>query len=89
GIRIPDNTIVRALLEELGEPIMSSSLILPGSEIALGDPERIRAILEHDVDLVIDGGPVGIQPSTVLDWHADHLKIVRRGVGDIGFLQEE
>ena len=88
GIRIPDHAIVRALLLELGEPIMSSSLILPNSSFALGDPERIRRKLEHDVDLVIDGGLVGNQASTVIDWHKDELKIVREGAGDVTFLQD-
>jgi len=87
GIRIPDHAIVKALLTELGEPIMSSSLILPDAEIALGDPQIIRQKLEHEVDLVIDGGPVGNLPSTVIDWHGGHLKIVRRGAGNITFLQ--
>ena len=86
GIRIPDNVIVQALLEEMGEPIMSSSLILPNAESAMGDPEQIRAMLEHEVDLVIDGGIVGEQPSTVIDWHEKHIKVVRRGLGDVSFL---
>ncbi|MCL4150297.1 UNVERIFIED_CONTAM: hypothetical protein GTU68_006241 [Idotea baltica] len=86
GVRIPDHAIVGALLAELGEPIMSSSLILPNAEFALGDPEEIRKKLEHEVDLVIDGGMVSNQPSTVLDWHQDELKIARIGLGDIEFL---
>ena len=86
GVRIPDHAIVSALLAELGEPIMSSSLILPNADFALGDPDEIRAKLEHDVDLVIDGGLVSNQPSTVLDWHQDELKITRIGLGDVDFL---
>ena len=86
GVRIPDNAIVQALLDELGEPIMSSSLILPGAEFALGDPDQIRSALEHDIDLVIDGGVVGNEPSTVIDWHEDRLNIVRQGAGDVSFL---
>ena len=88
GIRIPDNAIVQSLLVELGEPIMSSSLILPGSESALGDPDDIRAALEHEVDLVIDGGADVNQASTVIDWHHDSLRIVREGAGDISFLED-
>lgn len=88
GIRIPDNAIVRALLAELDEPIMSSSLILPGQEMAMADPEQIRAKLEHEVDLVIDGGIGIIEPSTVIDWHDDRLRIVRQGAGDVAFLME-
>lgn len=88
GVRIPDNEIVQHLLVELGEPIMSSSLILPNQNLALGDPEAIREELEHDVDLVIDGGAVGLEPSTVIDWHEDELRIVRLGAGDVSFLQD-
>jgi tRNA threonylcarbamoyl adenosine modification protein (Sua5/YciO/YrdC/YwlC family) len=87
GIRIPDHAVVQALLNELGEPVMSSSLILPNSNVALGDPDQIRQKLEHEVDLVIDCGHVGSLPSTVVDWHGGHLKVVRNGVGDISFLQ--
>ncbi|NND82617.1 MAG: threonylcarbamoyl-AMP synthase [Gammaproteobacteria bacterium] len=86
GIRIPDHPIVQALLQELGEPIMSSSLILPGAEFAMGDPDEIRDRLEHDIDLVIDGGLVSNQPSTVLDWHLNELTVVREGAGPVEFL---
>ena len=86
GVRIPDNAIVKALIMELGEPIMSSSLILPDTEFAMGDPDEIREKLQHDVDLVIDGGVVTNQPSTVIDWHESSLKVLREGVGDISFL---
>lgn len=88
GVRIPDNAIVQQLLIELGEPMMSASLILPDADFALGDPDEIREMLEHDVDLVIDGGPASNQPSTVIDWHEDRLNITRIGAGDITFLQE-
>ncbi len=87
GIRIPDHCVIQDLLTELGEPIMSSSLILPGELLAMGDPELIRETLEHDVDLVIDAGVVSNQPSTVIDWHEDNLRVVREGAGDIGFLR--
>lgn len=86
GVRIPDHAIVSALLTNLGEPIMSSSLILPDTDFALGDPDEIRAKLEHDVDLVIDGGMVSNQPSTVIDWHGEELKIARIGLGNVDFL---
>lgn len=86
GVRVPDNTIVHDLLEAIGEPIMSSSLILPDEEFALGDPELIRERLEHDVDLVIDGGLIGNQPSSVIDWHESQLQIIRKGAGDVSFL---
>jgi tRNA threonylcarbamoyl adenosine modification protein (Sua5/YciO/YrdC/YwlC family) len=88
GIRIPDHQIVKDLLTELGEPIMSSSLILPNAEFALGDPDQIREKLEHDVDLVIDGGAADNTVSTVIDWHGESLQIVRQGAGDVTFLQD-
>jgi len=86
GIRIPDHQVVHDLLSEMGEPIMSSSLILPGQSEAMGDPEQIRQELEHQVDLVIDSGVVTNQPSTVLDWHEENLRVLRQGVGDADFL---
>lgn len=88
GLRIPDNAIVRELLTELGEPIMSSSLILPGAELAMADPDEIRAELEHEVDLVVDGGLGSNQPSTVIDWHESRLRVLREGAGDVAFLSE-
>lgn len=86
GIRIPDHSVVRELLMEMNEPIMSSSLILPGDDLAMGNPDRIREKLEHQVDLVIDSGAVSNQPSTVLDWHEDTLRVLREGAGDVSFL---
>ena len=86
GIRIPDNIIVRELLTELGEPIMSSSLILPNAEFPMADPESIREKLEHEVDLVIDGGVTAPEPSTVVDWHDGNLRVLRQGAGDLAFL---
>ena len=83
GIRIPDNAIAQALVNELGEPIMSSSLILPGDEMPLTDPDEIRERLEHQVDLVIDGGHCGFEPSTVIDMTDEIPQIVRRGKGEI------
>ena len=88
GLRIPDNEIVKTLLSNLAEPIMSSSLILPGDEMAMGDPDQIRDKLEHDIDLVVDGGVITNQPSTVIDWHDQNIRILRHGVGSVGFLDE-
>lgn len=88
GIRIPSNRIVLDLMAELGEPIMSSSLILPNRRTALGDPDEIRATLENDIDLVIDGGVIADTPSTVIDWHDSRLRILREGEGDVSFLQD-
>ncbi|MCZ2720573.1 L-threonylcarbamoyladenylate synthase [Marinomonas sp. 15G1-11] len=82
GIRVPDNNIVQALLAELGEPIMSSSLILPGETMPMTDPYDIRDTLEHALDLVIDGGYCGMEPTTVVKMDTDDIEIIRVGAGD-------
>src|SRR5512134_1647674 len=82
GIRVPDNAIVRLLLSELGEPIMSSTLLLPGDPVPMTDPQEIKERMEHFVDLVIDGGPGGVEPSSVVDLSGPAPLIVRRGKGD-------
>jgi tRNA threonylcarbamoyl adenosine modification protein (Sua5/YciO/YrdC/YwlC family) len=81
GIRVPDNRIVQALLAELGEPLMSSTLILPDMDRPLNDAEDIREVLEHHVDLVIDGGPCSAEPTTVLDMSEGGIQIRRQGLG--------
>ena len=86
GIRIPDHSVVQDLLTMMSEPIMSSSLILPGQTEALGDPELIRTKLEHEVDLVIDAGVVSNIPSTVIDWHEKNPRVLREGAGEVDFL---
>ena len=83
GLRIPDHPVALALLAELGEPLLSSSLILPGEEMAMHDAEEIRELLGHQVDLVIDGGMVGLDPTTVIDLTGEVPILVRRGKGDI------
>ncbi len=88
GLRIPDSEIVRAILTELGEPIMSSTLILPGQELPLSDPQEIRQELEHDVDAVIDGGQCGFEPTTVIEWIAEMPIVVRRGKGDAAVFEQ-
>ena len=82
GIRVPDNTIAQALLTELAEPIMSTSLIMPGQEMAEYDPEQIRDLLEHQVDLIVNGGYLGEHPTTVIDFSNDSIEIIRVGEGD-------
>lgn len=82
GMRVPDNKIALALLEELGEPLMSTTLILPGNEVAESDPETIRDQLEHAVDLIMNGGYLGEQPTTVVDFSDDEINVVRIGAGD-------
>jgi tRNA threonylcarbamoyl adenosine modification protein (Sua5/YciO/YrdC/YwlC family) len=81
GLRVPDHAVVRALLEEMGEPILSSTLILPGDETPLNDGEEIRCRLEHDVDLILDGGPCGVEATTVVDLTEQAPVIVRQGKG--------
>jgi tRNA threonylcarbamoyl adenosine modification protein (Sua5/YciO/YrdC/YwlC family) len=82
GLRVPDNRIALDLLEKLGEPMMSVSLILPGEELPLTDPYDIRERLQHELDLVIDGGYCGMEPTTVIDLSEEAPVIVRRGVGE-------
>jgi tRNA threonylcarbamoyl adenosine modification protein (Sua5/YciO/YrdC/YwlC family) len=82
GMRVPDNLILQAILEELNEPLMSTSLIMPGEELPLSDPYDIRQLLEHSVDLVIDGGYCGYEATTVLDLTGEEVVLLRQGVGD-------
>ncbi len=82
GIRVPEHRIVQALLEELGEPLMSTSLILPGESEPMTDPHEIRQLLQHQLDLVIDGGFSGLEPSTVVDLTGETPQVVRLGKGD-------
>lgn len=82
GLRVPDNAIVRALLDALGEPLMSTTLILPGEEAPECDPYEIRQTLESQVDLIIDGGYGSMEPTTVVDLTEEAPVIVRYGLGD-------
>lgn len=83
GLRVPNNAICSALLNELGEPIMSSSLILPGQEDPLTDPLEMRDLLEKQVDLIIDGGFCGLQSTSVINLEDDQVEILREGCGDL------
>ena len=82
GIRVPDCAITLELMRELGEPIMSTSLILPDEEFPLTDPYEIRDVLQHQVDLVIDGGYCGMEASSVINLLEDVPEIIREGAGD-------
>lgn len=82
GLRVPDHPVTLALLEELGEPILSSTLLLPGEVEPMTDPYDIRERLEHAVDLVIDGGWCGTETTTVIDL-SEGVELVRRGKGDL------
>ncbi len=81
GVRVPDHPIVRALLAELGDPIVSSTLLLPDAREPLNDPQEIRRLLERQVDLVIDGGSCGVVPTTIIQLTDDVPVILRSGKG--------
>ncbi len=83
GLRIPDHPVVLALLEELDEPLLSSTLILPGDELPLNDAEEIRERLEHQVELVMDAGSCGIDMTTVIDLTTDVPELIRPGKGSL------
>lgn len=82
GLRVPDNRIALALMETLGEPLMTSSLLLPGDDLPMSDPEDIRDRLEHQIELVIDGGNCGLEPTTVIDLTGSVPEVTRQGKGD-------
>ena len=91
GVRIPDHPVPLALLEVLGEPLLSATLILPAHGQPLNDAAEIRRSLEHHVDLVIDAGPCDGQPTTIVDLSGDAPRLVREGRGDtrpFGFVKE-
>ncbi|MFT7300161.1 MAG: tRNA threonylcarbamoyl adenosine modification protein (Sua5/YciO/YrdC/YwlC family) [Porticoccus sp.] len=81
GLRVPENAIALALLEDLGEPIMSVTLIMPGDEYPLTDPYDIRDLLEHQIDLIVEGGYCGLEPTTVVDLTGEAPEMIRQGVG--------
>lgn len=82
GVRIPDHTVVRALLEALGEPLLSSTLILPGETQARTNGWEVKEELDHALDIVVDAGEVIAEPTTVVDWSDDVPQVVRVGSGD-------
>jgi len=88
GLRVPENNITQALLDELNEPLMTSTLILPDESEPLIDPYEIRERLEHDVDLVLDGGFCGNEPTTVIDLTEIKPEIIRKGCGDYSQFEE-
>lgn len=88
GLRTPDHPVALQLCENLGQPLMSSTLILPGEKEPLLDPLIMRERLEHEVDLVINGGYCGIQVTTVIDLTASTPVVVRQGKGDAGWLTQ-
>lgn len=82
GLRVPSNPVALAILERLNEPMMSTSLMLPGNDFTESDPEEIQYSIGKLVDLIIDGGTLGQQPTTVIDLTSDAPVVVREGVGD-------
>lgn len=86
GIRVPDHPVVAALLGELGEPVMSSTLSLPDAELPMNDPELIDERLGAQLDLIIDAGACGVEPTTVVDLTEQPPQVLRRGRGDVGAL---
>ncbi len=83
GMRVPDHAVVRMLLEEMSEPILSSTLILPGDEVPLNDPDEIRGRMDGVVDVILDSGPCGIEMTTVVDLTQDYPVILRQGKGSL------
>ena len=86
GLRVPENRIVRALLDELGQPLLGTTLILPGDDNALTDADAVRARLEKQIELIIDGGACSFEASTVIDLTGDSAVLVRQGRGDPALL---
>ena len=82
GLRVPDNAITQGLLAELGEPLMSVTLILPGDEYPLSDPDDIRDRLGTRIDALVDGGYGSLEPTTVIDLSSAEPRLLRRGMGD-------
>jgi tRNA threonylcarbamoyl adenosine modification protein (Sua5/YciO/YrdC/YwlC family) len=82
GVRIPDSRLVHALLETLGEPLLSSTLILPGEDEARTSGWEIKEELDHQVEVVIEAGETSAEPTTVVDWSQGHPEVIRRAAGD-------
>ena len=83
GVRVPGHPVAHALLVELDQPMLSTTLLLPGDEAPLAEAETIRERLEHQVELVVDGGPCGVEPSTVIDLSGDVPRVLRAGKGSL------
>jgi tRNA threonylcarbamoyl adenosine modification protein (Sua5/YciO/YrdC/YwlC family) len=83
GVRIPGHAVAHALLSEINEPMLSTTLTLPGEVTPLSDPQEIRARLERQLDLIIDGGPCDTEPSTVIDLTTDAPQVLRKGKGSL------
>lgn len=86
GLRVPDNAVALGLLAVLDQPLISTTLQLPGDELPLNDAELIRERLDHEIDFVLDAGPCGVEPTTVVDLSGPHALVVRLGKGDLARL---
>jgi tRNA threonylcarbamoyl adenosine modification protein (Sua5/YciO/YrdC/YwlC family) len=82
GVRIPDHKVAQAMLDQIGEPIVTTTLLLPGDEEPMVDGWQIKERLDHQVDAVIDSGDAGREPTTVIDFSEGYPEIVRKGAGD-------
>jgi tRNA threonylcarbamoyl adenosine modification protein (Sua5/YciO/YrdC/YwlC family) len=83
GIRIPDHPVALGLLDVLGQALLSTTLLLPGDELPLSDGDHILERLDHDIDVIVDGGPCGVQPTTVVDLSGREAVVVRLGRGSL------
>ncbi len=83
GLRVPDHAVAQAILEALGEPIMSSTLSLPGDDMPMTDPHEIQERIGHQIEAIVDAGPVGIEPTSVIDMSEGRVEILRVGRGDV------
>ncbi len=86
GLRVPDNQIVHDMLKSLGEPIMSSTLLLPGDELPLTDVYEIDDRIGNQIEMIVDGGPAGVEPTTVIDLSGGTVEVLRQGRGDVSSL---
>ena len=86
GLRVPDNTIVQSLIDSLGEPIMSTTLMLPGDSMPMTDAAEIQEKIGDQIDAIIDGGNCGMEPTTIVDLVGDVPQIIRKGLGAVDFL---
>lgn len=86
GLRVPRHAIVHAMLDALAEPVMSSTLLLPGDDYALTDVHEMEERIGHRIDVIVEGGPTGVVPTTVIDLSNDRVEVLRKGKGDVSSL---
>lgn len=89
GIRVPDQLIAQTILEELGEPMLTSTLILPSETEAIADPYDINEAIGNQLDMIVDAGVIPYQPTTMIVWDNDFPEIVRQGLGEAGFIAKQ